>query len=240
MDKTGFNRAHRQGELVCKAHTLALHLALVITFAQFLNNDELEAFMNDMESSDRSKLSENWYDKYQKNIEFGSSQNATFALHVDIMRHCDNVTAVALAERLGGPVGYSLLLAAVKGSLLFSFVNNASSYALYCVKLLYEHYSAGIFHRHLKETLFSTPFKTSNRSFACDAKREMDHLDVLKGFRSGSNASSVTCRMSLIDSLNETRHPRACIETQVDDDQLGMELTPVDEAHIFPAGQGQS
>ncbi|KAH3802093.1 hypothetical protein DPMN_155762 [Dreissena polymorpha] len=63
----------------------------------------------------------------------------------------------------------------------------------------------------------------------------MDHFDVLKGFRSGSNASSVTCRMSLIDSLNETGHPRACMETQVDDDQLGMELTPVDEAHIFPA-----
>ena len=89
---------------------LALHLALVIKFAQSLNNDELEAFMNDMESSDRSKVSENWYDKFQKYVEFGSSQNSTFALHVDIMRHCDNVVAVALAERLGGPVGYSLLL----------------------------------------------------------------------------------------------------------------------------------
>lgn len=49
----------------------------------------------------------------------GLSRNATFALHVDIMKLCDHKIAIALAERLGGKDCYELLLAAVKGSLLF-------------------------------------------------------------------------------------------------------------------------
>ena len=40
-------------------------------------------------------------------------------LHVDMMRHCEDVTAISLAERLGGKDGYGLLLAAMKNSLLF-------------------------------------------------------------------------------------------------------------------------
>ena len=31
------------------------------------------------------------------------SRNATFALHVDIMQHCDEVVAISVAERIGGP-----------------------------------------------------------------------------------------------------------------------------------------
>ena len=62
----------------------------------------------------------------------GYSKNATFALHRDIMKHCDKVVAVALAERLGGKKGYELLLATVKISLAFAFINGASSYGPYC------------------------------------------------------------------------------------------------------------
>jgi hypothetical protein len=60
------------------------------------------------------------------------ANNGTFALHVDMMKHCDEITAIALSERLGGNDRFNLLLAAVKSSLSFStwiqqsylFVNN--------------------------------------------------------------------------------------------------------------------
>lgn len=119
-----------------------------------------------------------------------------------MMKHCDDISAVAMAERLGGKQGYELLLSTVKSSLAFSFVNGASSCGPYCVQLHYHHYSSGYFHRNLKECLFTTPFRNSKKNFACDTKREMDHLEAIKGFRSGSTLSSVTVRMSLIDSLN--------------------------------------
>lgn len=79
-------------------------------------------------------------------------------MHVDMMKHCDSIIAISPAERLGGSTGYRLLLAPVKKSLPFSFINNASAYAPYCVELLYHHYSSGYFPRGLKETLYSTPF----------------------------------------------------------------------------------
>ena len=149
-----------------------------------------------------------------------------------MLNHCNHVVAISLAERQGGPDGYSLLLYAVKESLLFSFLNNASSYAPYCVQLLYTHFSASYFHRNMKEALYSTPIKQSNRNFACDTKRELDHLEALKGFRSGSNINSATVRMSLIDSLNEAFHKE--VGGHQDSDNLGWELTQVDENHIFP------
>ncbi|CAC5397539.1 unnamed protein product [Mytilus coruscus] len=46
-----------------------------------------------------------------------------------MMEHCDEIIAIAVAERIGGPDGYKLLLASVKPSLPFSFLNGASSYA---------------------------------------------------------------------------------------------------------------
>ena len=205
---------------------LALHLAFLISFMDYIKEEEQQDFVDDIETGDSAAVSSKWAFKFQEYITFGSSRNALFFLHVDMMRHCDDVIAIFLAERLGGKDGYALLLAAVKNSLLFSFVNNASAYAPYCVKLLYCHYSAGYFHRCLKEELYSTPFKGSNRNFACDTKREMDHLEALKGFRSGSTVNSATCRMSLIDSLNETKphQPDTLIE-QEDNGKLGWELT---------------
>ena len=168
----------------------------------------------------------------EKFVEEGRKNNATFALHYDMLNHCIHVVAISIAERLGGPDGYSLLLYAVKESLLFSFLNNATSYAPYCVQLLYTHFSASYFHRNMKEALYSTPIKQSNRNFACDTKRELDHLEALKGFRSGSNINSATVRMSLIDSLNDAFQRDAGVRD--DCDNLGWELTQVDENHIFP------
>ena len=217
-----------------KRLALSFQLAFLIAFSQTLGHEDLQSFLGDMESLTPVQIAENWNAQFEKFIEEGRQKNATFALHHDMLIHCNHIVAISLAERLGGPDGYSLLLYAVKESLLFSFLNNASSYAPYCVQLLYTHFSASLFHRNMKEALYSTPIKQSTRNFACDTKRELDHLEALKGFRSGSNINSVTVRMSLIDSLNEAQHQETVGTGHQDSDNLGWQLTQVDENHIFP------
>ena len=81
-----------------------------------------------MESEDCTHISSKLATKFQEYLVFGSSRNATFALHMDMMRHCNDVIAIFLSEPIGGKVCYGLLQSAVKSSLLFSFVNNASGY----------------------------------------------------------------------------------------------------------------
>ena len=49
----------------------------------------------------------------------------------------------------------------------------------------------------------TTALGNSTKSIACNSKWEMDHLEASEGFRSGSTISLVTCRVSLIDSMNE-------------------------------------
>ena len=221
-----------------KRLSLSLHLAFLVEFAKSLAAEEQECFLSEMESDDPSSIAHTWSSRFKEFLDEGSTKNATFALHLDMMKHCDSVVAISLAERLGGPTGYSLLLAAVKESLPFLFVNSATSYAPYCVRLLFHNYSAGFFHTCLKETLFTTPIKLGKRNFACDTKRELDHVDAVKGFRSATSLSAVTSRMSLIDTLNEVKQQRTCKETKDDDnddDSLGWILTAVDEGYIFPA-----
>ncbi|VDI60746.1 Hypothetical predicted protein [Mytilus galloprovincialis] len=76
-----------------------------------------------------NKLEEQFGTKFKKYIEDSCSRNATFCLHQKMMTHCDEIIAIAVAERIGGPDGYKLLLNGVKSSLPFSFLNGASSYA---------------------------------------------------------------------------------------------------------------
>ena len=77
-----------------------------------------------------------------------SSANGTLVLD-----HCNEITAVAVAERIGGPEGYHLLLAAVMHFLPFCFLNGAISYAPYTIDLLIEHFGAGIFHQNMNMAL---------------------------------------------------------------------------------------
>ena len=218
-----------------KRIAVSLHIAFLVVFTKSLPEDDQQLFWNDMETAEASVLADCWAERFEDFLQKHSSLNATFALHVDMMKHCDHVVAIAFAERLGGPDGYDLVLSAVKESLRFSFVNNATSYAPYCVQLLCQHYGAGFFHQCLKKTLYTTPFKDSNRNFACDTKRELDHLDALKGFRSGSNITAVTSRMSLMDTLNEAKDYRSGDKKKIQDtDSLGWGFTEVDEEHILP------
>ena len=92
---------------------LALHLAFVIVFKRSLSSDEKMVFVSDMESSQYRSTADTWGERYDEFIKKASDKNATFALHVDVARHCDYVVAIALAERIGGPNGYDLLLAVV-------------------------------------------------------------------------------------------------------------------------------
>ena len=216
--------------------SLSLHLAFLISFARNLPELECEEFLADARHKQSAELSRKWSCMFERFLDEGCSKNATFAMHRDIMKHCDKVVAIALAERLGGKKGYQLLLANVKASLAFAFINGASSYGPYCVKLLFHHFSAGHFHARLKESLYTTPIGNSKKNFACDTKREMDHLEAVKGFRSGSTLSSVTARMSLIDSLNEatsSRNESAFSESE-NEDNLGWSVTDVDLSHIYP------
>ena len=214
----------------------AINLAFLITFTKHLPVRDCEVFLNDMNSLEGADMSAKWSEKLERFLEEGSERNATFALHKEMMRHCNDISAVYLAERLGGSQGYQLLTAAVKSSVAFSFVNGACSYGPFCVQLLYHHFSAGHFHQKLKETLYTTPIGNSSKNFASDSKREMDHIDALKGFRAGSTLSSVTSRMSLIDSLNEAARSRSeTRSTTIDESEsVAWSLTDVDLGHIYP------
>ena len=154
---------------------ISLHLAFLIPFMDYIKSEDLQECADDMETGDCTDISSKWATQFQEYLVFGLSSNATFALHMDMMGHCDDVVAIFLFEPIGGKDFYRLLQAAVKSLLLFSFVNNASTYAPCCVRLLCCHNSAGYYHRCLKE-LHSTQYKESNRNFACDTKREMYYL----------------------------------------------------------------
>ena len=181
--------------------SLALHLAFVCTYMQSLSLQEVKAFKDYLRIN--KIVGSKWEERFQQFMEMGKANNGTFALHVDMMKHCDEITAIALSERLGGNDRYNLLLAAVKSSLSFSFLNGATSYAAYCTRLLHIHLKCGHFYKNMKASLFTTPHKGSSINYALDAQREMDHQDVLKAFRSGATMESVLPCMSLIDSLTD-------------------------------------
>ena len=70
-------------------------------------------FLSDMNSLQGNQISVKGSKTLKQFMNEGSSSNATFALHRGIMRHCDAVVAISLAERLGAQEKYQLLLAAV-------------------------------------------------------------------------------------------------------------------------------
>ena len=212
------------------------HIAFLITFMRGLSQDEKEEILSSLKCGETSKVCQKWGCQYDKFIEKGCSSNATFCLHVEMMKHLDDVIAVSLAERLGGASGYNLLLSSLKSSLLFSFLNGAVSYAPYTLQLILEHYAASPFHQAMKTSLYSTPRPGSTVNFSGDTKREMDHLDVLKGFRSGSTLSSVSKRMSLVDSFHEVhKHYKTGHSSSKDKpDKLGWEMSVTDWNHILP------
>ncbi|CAG2195990.1 unnamed protein product [Mytilus edulis] len=162
-----------------KRIAITLHLSFTTAFFKTLSEDEKHRYTNDMQHKDEKLLRHKWDTAFTEFIDKGLKQNVTFAIHFDMMQHCDEIVSISITERLGGPNGYNLMLACVKTSLPFAFLNGATSYASFCVDLLYCHYTAGVFHKK-KESLFSTPYKHSSVNIALDTQKEMDHLNVKK------------------------------------------------------------
>lgn len=221
---------------IVKRISTALHVAFVIKFCQCLQPTECKQFTQDLVHMTANQLAEKWSNKLDCFITESMEVNATFALHYNIMQHCDEVVALSLSERMGGDDGYALLLSTVKSSLAFSFVNGATSYAPYCVKLLAAHESCGYYYQSLKRTLYSTPVDNSVCNFASDTKREIDHQQVTKCFRSGSNINAIRSRMSLIDPFNEV-HRKFVKPAEKKADDLGWRTTSTDLKHIVPTAQ---
>ena len=50
--------------------------------------------MSAMESDTENDIAEAWGQKYEEYMDYGAKQNATFSLHLDMMRHCDDIIAI--------------------------------------------------------------------------------------------------------------------------------------------------
>ena len=69
---------------------IALHLAFLIPFMDYIKSKEIQEFADDIETGDCTDISSKSATKFQKYLVFGSSRNAAFALQMDMMRHCDD------------------------------------------------------------------------------------------------------------------------------------------------------
>ena len=148
----------------------ALHLAMFISFFGSLSPSRSHELENDLESMTPNDLSNKWNSAFSDYIAKSTDANATFALHVDIMRQLDNIISLGLAERLGGEDGYNLLSATAKDSVITGFMSCASAYAPYTVQLLYEHNSVGPFYQKMTQCLYSTHLKDSMANFSTDTR----------------------------------------------------------------------
>ena len=202
-----------------KRLSVTFHLAFLVRFICSLSSDEVEEIVEVMDQKNIDALLQKWMPLLLEFMEKGKRENATFALHAEMMAHFDEVVGICIAERIGGSDGYSLLLACVKLSLPFAFLNGSSSYASFCTELLHIHYSAGPFHQHLKQSLYTTPHKDSNVNFALDTQREMDHLDAIKGFRPRASLQTVIPRMAVVDHFADVQKTRKLLN------QSGLNVT---------------
>ncbi|CAC5410563.1 unnamed protein product [Mytilus coruscus] len=139
-----------------------------------------------------------------------------------MMEHCDEIIAIAVAERIGGPDGYKLFLASVKPSLPLSFLNRASSYAGFCSRLLLEHYQAGHFHSNFRTRLYTSPHYDSKINFGLNRIREIDHRTANKCIRPEPTLINIIPKMSTVDNQKELHTVRKKIlhgkQDLVDDD----------------------
>ena len=226
---------------------LALHMAFMVSFMGSISGVHRIKLMHNLASgSVEDSISDEFDSQYRAFIHEGKKNNVIFALHHEIMEHCDEVVGLAFAERLGGNDGYNLLLAIVKRALPFAFLNGSSSYALFSTQLLHQHYKCGPFCKNLKASLFTSPHKESDLNFGLDTQREMDHQDVSRSFRSSATLSSVIPKMSNVDFLVQELQSIVRQEQLIDRDQdegsarsqsdlLSINLSTNDQSYIYRA-----
>ena len=78
-----------------------------------------------------------------------------------------------------------ITFATVKKSLLFQFLNGASSYAPMYTNLLYNYAGLGSFYQGMEHYLYSTPVGKTSTNFSTDSKRQINHLSAIKVLRAG-------------------------------------------------------
>ena len=233
--------------------SVALHIAFMLKFVESLQLEERYCLEKDLTNDSVDTLDARWRFQYESFMSQGYENNVNFALHVDLMLHCDEIVAIAIAERVGGPEGYNLLLASVKSSLSFSFLNGASSYGAFCIRLLYEHSICAPFHKRMKQTLYTQPHNNSSANFGLDTCREIDHRIAKKCVRHGSTTETILQKMCTVDeqaSVHKIRKnllgaeegedsaaQKEDIESvqQSSDRYLGKKVSATDKLHIYRA-----
>ena len=233
--------------------SVALHIAFMLKFVESLQIEEQCQLEKDLINDSVDTLDAHWRFQYEAFMRQGYDNNANFALHVDLMLHCDEIVAIAISERVGGPEGYNLLLASVKSSLSFSFLNGASSYGAFCIRLLYEHSICAPFHKRMKQTLYTQPHNNSSANFGLDTCREIDHRIAKKCVRHGSNSETILQKMCTVDEqasvhkirqnmfgsqkIDDSAAQEEDLETvrQSSDRYLGKKVTSTDKLHIYRA-----
>ena len=232
-----------QATIYIRRLSMALHISFMLTFLLTLPTEKHAKLMEYLSAGELSDcIDDGFDDQYQEFLAKGTASNVIFAVHFEIMSHCNEVTGLAFSERLGGTDGYNLLLALVKNSLPFAFLNGSSSYALFSMQLLQEHYKCCPFCQKLKASLYTSPHKDSPVNFALDTQREMDHQDVSRSFRSGGTLSSVVPKMANVDFLQELKtlvtqqeateekQPKKISKSK--EELLGLSLSSTDLAYI--------
>ncbi|CAC5385091.1 unnamed protein product [Mytilus coruscus] len=85
--------------------SLSLHLSFFLQFIMQLPSEKLKEIIKDMDDKNYNNLLSFWDNQLGDFIMHGTSRNATFTLHKEIMNHFDEVLAIAFSERLGGCKG---------------------------------------------------------------------------------------------------------------------------------------
>ena len=221
-----------------KRAALTFCICFQVHFIQELDDDDREAILLDIQDNMPDEVAEKWDAVFQKYLEDGSNKNATFRLHVEMMRHCLEVVAISFAERIGGKDGYHLLRAVMKLSLLFAYTNGASQYAAFTTRLLADHCSAPPLIQEIKKDYFSLPYHGSTVNYGLDTIREEDHRRCKKFFRPGTSATSLSKRMNYMNEATEILDARKSLsdskanETELNE-TVSWEVTTTDRQYTM-------
>ena len=219
---------------------IAIQLAFFTMFSYSLNDEQRNQFYTTLKSGKTAEAQERWGQIYDNYIQEKISCNGTFELHADMLFHCNIITAMRLAERMGGKDGFNLLLAAIKKSLMWSFVNGASSYAPFCTQLLYEYYRAGEFHKAQIHEMWSTPIKNGKVNHGPDSRRELFHQDATPAIRTSASEAAVLSRLAKVSHFSEVHEIQTFMRKGLsasfqtpNEEHLSWHLTKNDLSHIY-------
>lgn len=77
-----------------KRISLGLHVAVLSTYMASLSGVEQHELLADLLSDRALSVSDKWDERYRNFLEESAEKNATFSLHIDIMKHCDEICAL--------------------------------------------------------------------------------------------------------------------------------------------------